>query len=125
MERTMAEGPRIAVVTGGSRGAGRGIAIALGSHGCTVYVTGRSQQAGDHALPGTIYETAEAVTKAGGRGIAVACDHGSDEQTRVVFDRVRAEQGKLDILVNNAAAVHDELNMPGPFWDKPLHLADM
>jgi NAD(P)-dependent dehydrogenase (short-subunit alcohol dehydrogenase family) len=115
----------VAVVTGASRGAGRGIAIALGSHGCTVYVTGRSKQAGDHPLPGTIYETAEAVTRAGGKGIAVACDHGSDEQTKALFEQVHGEQGKLDILVNNAAAVHDELNMPGPFWEKPLHLADM
>ena len=115
----------IAVVTGASRGAGRGIAIALGSHGCTVYVTGRSQKSGDHPLPGTIFETAQAVTAAGGNGIAVACDHGSDEQTKALFDQIGAEQGKLDILVNNAAAVHDELNMPGPFWEKPAHLADM
>ena len=115
----------VAVVTGASRGAGRGIAIALGSHGCTVYVTGRSQKSGDHPLPGTIYETAQAVTAAGGTGIAVACDHGSDEQTQALFEQVHAEQGRLDILVNNAAAVHDELNMPGPFWEKPAHLADM
>src|ERR1043166_6520765 len=121
----MTQRPTIAVVTGASRGAGRGIAIALGSHGCTVYVTGRSKQAGDHPLPGTIYETAEAVTAAGGKGIAVAVDHGSDEQTRALFEQVGREQGRLDILVNNAAAVHDELNMPGPFWEKPLHLADM
>lgn len=115
----------VAVVTGASRGAGRGIAIALGCHGCTVYVTGRSQKRGDHALPGTIFETAQAVTDAGGRGIAVACDHGSDEQTAALFQRVREEQGRLDLLVNNAAAVHDELNQPGPFWEKPPHLADM
>lgn len=115
----------VAVVTGASRGAGRGIAIALGSHGCTVYITGRSQKSGDHPLPGTIYETARAVTDAGGRGVAVACDHASDEQSAALFEQVRAEQGQLDILVNNAAAVHDELNRPGPFWEKPLHLADM
>ncbi|MET0250597.1 MAG: SDR family NAD(P)-dependent oxidoreductase [Novosphingobium sp.] len=121
----MAGEPTIAVVTGASRGAGRGIAIALGRHGCTVYVTGRSKQAGDHLLPGTIAETAEAVTAAGGKGIAVAVDHGSDEQTAALFEQVRSEQGKLDILVNNAAAVHNELNVPGPFWNKPLHLADM
>lgn len=59
---------KVAVVTGGSRGTGRGIAIALGSHGCTVYVTGHSAKSGDHRLPGTIYETAEAVTAAGGTG---------------------------------------------------------
>src|SRR5215207_9716382 len=99
----------IAIVTGASRGAGRGIAVALGAHGCTVYVTGRSQKAGDHALPGTISETAEAVTAAGGKGIAVACDHGDDVQVAAMFDLVRAEQGRIDILVNNAAAIHDEL----------------
>lgn len=115
----------VVLVTGASRGAGRGIAIALGAHGCTVYVTGRSQSAGDHALPGTIFETAEAVTHAGGRGIAVACDHSDDAQVAALFSRIEADQGRLDILVNNAAAVHDELTMPGNFWEKPLKLADM
>jgi NAD(P)-dependent dehydrogenase (short-subunit alcohol dehydrogenase family) len=115
----------VAIVTGASRGAGRGIAIALGSHGCTVYVTGRSQQAGDHALPGTIYETADAVTAAGGKGIAVRCDHADDAQVKALFDQVQAEHGRLDILVNNAAAVYDELNAPGGFWEKPLKMADM
>ena len=115
----------VAIVTGASRGAGRGIAIALGRHACTVYVTGRTLNPGDHALAGTIGETAEAVTAAGGRGIAAVCDHGDDSQVAALFDRVRGEQGKLDILVNNAAAVHDELHAPGGFWQKPLHLADM
>ncbi len=121
----MTNRPTIAIVTGASRGAGRGIALALGSHGCTVYVTGRSEKAGDHALPGTIYETAEAVTKAGGKGIAVRCDHADDAQVKALFDQVLAEQGRIDILVNNAAAVYDELSMPGNFWEKPLKLGDM
>lgn len=116
---------QIAVVTGASRGAGRGIAIALGSHGCTVYVTGRSARSGDHPLPGTIYETAAAITAAGGTGIAVHCDHADDDQVKALFAQVLAEQGRIDILVNNAAAVYDELNMPGEFWEKPLKLADM
>ena len=115
----------VAVVTGSSRGAGRGIALALGSHGCIVYVTGRSQQAGDHALPGTIYETAAAVTAAGGKGIALACDHVDDAQAAALFAQVRAEQGRLDILVNNAAAICDELTHPGEFWEKPLKLAEL
>jgi NAD(P)-dependent dehydrogenase (short-subunit alcohol dehydrogenase family) len=114
----------IAVVTGASRGAGRGIAIALGSHGCSVYVTGRSQKTGDATFPGTIYEAADAVTAAGGKGIAVRVDHGDDTQVKELFDRVEREQGRLDILVNNAFATHDELTTPGNFWEKPLALAD-
>jgi NAD(P)-dependent dehydrogenase (short-subunit alcohol dehydrogenase family) len=115
----------VAVVTGASRGAGRGIAIALGAHGCTVYVTGRSEKAGDSALPGTIYETAEAVTAAGGEGIAVRVDHADDQQIRSLFDRVRAEQHRLDILVNNVCALHDQLTAPGHFWEKPIEIVDM
>jgi NAD(P)-dependent dehydrogenase (short-subunit alcohol dehydrogenase family) len=121
----MSQDPLVAVVTGASRGAGKGIAIALGSHGSTVYVTGRSQRAGDHALPGTIYETADQVTSAGGKGIAVPCDHRDDGETEALFERVKAEQARLDILVNNAAAIHDELTQPGNFWEKPLKLAEL
>jgi NAD(P)-dependent dehydrogenase (short-subunit alcohol dehydrogenase family) len=115
----------VALVTGASRGAGRGIAIALGSHGCTVYVTGRSAKAGDARLPGTIAETAQAVTAAGGKGIAVRIDHAEDEQVRALFAQVRADQGRLDILVNNACAVHDQLVSPGRFWEKPVEIGDM
>lgn len=115
----------VAIVTGASRGAGLGIATALGRHGATVYVTGRSEQGGDHALPGTIHATAEAVTAAGGTGIAVRCDHSDDSQVEALFHRVEAEQGRLDILVNNAAAIHDELTDPGEFWEKPLKLAGL
>lgn len=121
----MADNATVAIVTGASRGAGRGIAIALGSHGCTVYVTGRSEKSGDHPLPGTIYETADAVTAAGGKGIAVRCDHGDDVQVASLFEQVEREQGRLDILVNNAAAIYDELTTPGRFWEKPLKLADL
>ncbi len=112
----------IALVTGASRGAGRGIAIALGAQGATVYVTGRSQQEGDAPLPGTIHATAEAVTAAGGQGIAVACDHADDAQVAALFSRIKAEQGSLDILVNNATFLHDQLIEKGPFWEKSLDL---
>jgi NAD(P)-dependent dehydrogenase (short-subunit alcohol dehydrogenase family) len=115
----------VAIVTGASRGAGKGIAIALGSHGCTVYVTGRSQKTGDSPLPGTIFATAEAVTAAGGQGIAVCVDHSDDSQIQALFEQVKREQGHLDILVNNAFAVHDEMSTPGNFWQKPLELVDM
>lgn len=121
----MAAREPVAVVTGASRGAGRGIAIALGSHGCTVYVTGRSEKSGDAALPGTIYETAEAVTAAGGLGIPVRVDHSDDQQVEALFDQVCREQERLDILVNNACALHDRLTEPGYFWQKPLGIVDM
>jgi NAD(P)-dependent dehydrogenase (short-subunit alcohol dehydrogenase family) len=115
----------VALVTGASRGAGRGIAIALGSHGCTVYVTGRSEKAGDASLPGTIYETAQAVTHAGGTGIAVRVDHADDGQVKALFEQIERERGRLDVLVNNACALHDELTSPGHFWEKPLEIVDM
>jgi NAD(P)-dependent dehydrogenase (short-subunit alcohol dehydrogenase family) len=121
----MTDSPPVAIVTGASRGAGQGIAIALGQHGCTVYVTGRSERPGDAALAGTIYETAEAVTAAGGRGIAVRVDHADDGQVKALFAQVEREQGRIDILVNNAAAIYDELTAPGNFWEKPLKLSDI
>src|SRR3546814_14425634 len=83
--------------------------MARGSHGCKVYVTGRSEKAGDAALPGTIYETAAAVTAAGGEGVAVRVDHGDDAQVQALFEQVRREAGRIDILVNNACALHDDL----------------
>ncbi|WP_428311504.1 SDR family NAD(P)-dependent oxidoreductase [Hydrocarboniphaga sp.] len=115
----------IAVVTGASRGAGKGIAIALGAQGATVYVTGRSLKEGDAELPGTIGATAEAVTRAGGRGIAAACDHRDDSQVKELFGRIAKEQGRVDILVNNATFLHDELIEKGPFWKKSLQLVDI
>ena len=116
---------RVVVVTGASRGAGKGIAIALGATGATVYVTGRSQREGDAPLPGTVQSAADAVTEAGGRGIAVQCDHADDAQVEALFEQVRREQGRLDILVNNATALHDALTDSGPFWEKPLALTDL
>jgi NAD(P)-dependent dehydrogenase (short-subunit alcohol dehydrogenase family) len=116
---------RVAIVTGASRGAGRGIAVALGSHGCTVYVTGRSEKAGDAPLPGTIYETAEAVSAAGGRGMAIRVDHADDTQVKALFERVSRDEGQLDILVNNACLIRDEVMSPANFWEKSLDVLDM
>lgn len=121
----MGKDTKVAIVTGASRGAGRGIARALGSHGCTVYVTGRSETDGAAEMPGTIHATAREVTEAGGHGIAARCDHGDDEQVKALIDRVVAEQGGVDILVNNACAVSDALSSPGQFWEKPLYIGDM
>ncbi|MBW8910498.1 MAG: SDR family oxidoreductase [Sphingomonas sp.] len=90
-----------------------------------MYVTGRSEKEGEAALPGTIGATAAQVTEVGGEGIAVRVDHADDEQVRALFERVERERGRLDILVNNVAAVKDELTDPGQFWEKPLHLVDI
>jgi NAD(P)-dependent dehydrogenase (short-subunit alcohol dehydrogenase family) len=116
---------RIAVVTGASRGAGKGIALALGATGATVYVTGRTAREGDAPLPGTVQATADAVTASGGTGVAVYCDHGDDRQVAALFEQVREEQGGLDILVNNATTLHDALVQTGPFWEKPLELTEI
>src|ERR1700722_6700734 len=99
----------VAVVTGASRGVGRGIAIALGSHGYTVYVSGRTQREGESQWGGTIHDTAAASTAAGGKGVAVPVDPRDDEQTAALFERVRRGDGRLDILVNNAALIREEL----------------
>lgn len=116
---------RVVVVTGASRGAGKGIAIALGATGATVYVTGRTRREGDAPLPGTVEATAQAVTEAGGKGIAAYCDHADDAQVKALFERIDQEQGRVDILVNNATSLHDALTLKGPFWEKPLELTDI
>lgn len=117
---------KIALVTGASRGAGRGIARGLGELGYTVYVTGRTIQPGNatgwdgSVLPGTVAETAAEVTKAGGKGIAVVCDHADDAQVAALFDQIMREQGRLDILVNNATYIHHQLIEKKPFWEKEV-----
>jgi NAD(P)-dependent dehydrogenase (short-subunit alcohol dehydrogenase family) len=117
---------KVALVTGASRGAGRGIAVGFGELGYTVYVTGRTTRAGSargwdgSVLPGTVAETATAVDAAGGRGIPLICDHGDDAQVAALFDRMAAEAGRLDVLVNNATFIHDQLIEKKPFWEKDL-----
>lgn len=115
----MLEG-KVAVVTGASRGIGKGMAMALAAEGATVYVTGRTVKEGDHDLPGTVGQTAAECDERGGKGIAVAVDHDDDNAVAALFAQVRAEQGRLDILVNNAFAIPDDLTDPGGFWEKPL-----
>jgi NAD(P)-dependent dehydrogenase (short-subunit alcohol dehydrogenase family) len=117
---------KIALVTGASRGAGAGVARGLGELGYTVYVTGRSVESSaakgwdGSPLPGTIGETAALITERGGKGIAVACDHADDAQVAKVFEQISDEQGRLDILVNNAAYMHPQLIEKKPFWEKEL-----
>ena len=108
--------PPIAVVTGASRGAGRGIAHALGAAGWRVYLTGRTE---------ALTAAAREVTAAGGEGIAVRTDHADDASVAELFARVSDDNDHLDLLVNNAAAISDALTNPAPFWEKPLDLADV
>jgi NAD(P)-dependent dehydrogenase (short-subunit alcohol dehydrogenase family) len=111
---------KVAIVTGASRGIGKGIAVALGAEGATIYVTGRTVKSDAESLPGTVSETAADVDRRGGKGIAVQVDHSDDDQVAALFGRVRREQGRLDILVNNAFEIPEDLTDPKPFWEKPL-----
>lgn len=122
---------RVAWVTGASRGVGRGIAVALGNAGWTVYVTARSSEAGRTGhLPGTVEATADAVTAAGGQGVAVRCDHRDDAAVAAVAARIAAAQGRLDLLVNNVWGGYERLNAgaweewKAPLWEQPLDLFD-
>jgi dehydrogenase/reductase SDR family protein 1 len=108
---------RVAIVTGASRGVGKGIALGLGEAGATVYVTGRTVTPG--ALPGTISETAAQVTALGGEGLAVPCDHAIDAQVEALVERVIGERGRIDVLVNNAFAI-PEGKLIAPFWELPI-----
>ncbi|WP_088310600.1 SDR family NAD(P)-dependent oxidoreductase [Novosphingobium sp. B 225] len=125
---------KVALVTGASRGAGAGVARGLGELGYTVYVTGRTITPGDakgwdgSVLPGTVAETAQQVTQRGGKGIPVVCDHADDAQVAALFEQIMAEQGRLDVLVNNAAYIHHQLIEKKPFWEKELdaqHILDV
>src|SRR5512143_1842754 len=108
---------RGAVVTGASRGVGKGIALGLGEAGATVYVTGRTIEEGKSSSgwPGTIGQTAAQVTQLGGKGIAVQCDHSHEAEVERLFQRVWSEQGQLDLLVNNAWAGYERMVEDGQF----------
>lgn len=111
---------KIAVVTGASRGIGKGIARALGEQGCIVYVTGRTTGDGER----TIDTTARLVTEAGGEGRAVRCDHGSDDDIKALFERIASEVDHIDILVNNVYKIPDPPAWGGGFWDHPIQIWD-
>jgi NAD(P)-dependent dehydrogenase (short-subunit alcohol dehydrogenase family) len=114
---------RVAVVTGASRGVGKGIAVALGECGATVYVTGRSTRERPSSRRGTVDETAEEVSVRGGRGVPVPTDHVDDGQVVALFERVRADGGGLDLLVANAWGGyegHDHRTFGAPFWEQPV-----
>ncbi len=111
---------KIAVVTGASRGIGKGIAIALGERGWIVYVTGRSVGDGER----TIDTTARLVTEAGGEGRPIQCDHGNDEEIAALFKRIGEEAGRIDLLVNNVYKIPDPPAWGGGFWEHPLQIWD-
>ena len=123
---------KVAVVTGASRGVGKGIALGLGEGGATVYVTGRSLDSSDDHR-GSLTQTAQEIDRLGGKGIAARCDHAVDEQVKAVFDRVRSEQGRLDLLVNNVMSTPQRSELPPglstfwelqPFWAMPVKFWD-
>lgn len=119
---------KVAVVTGGSRGVGKGIALGLGEAGATVYLTGRTTKDKTDAgkLGGTVFSAAESVTAMGGRGIGIQCDHTDDSQVDEVFQRVMKESKKIDLLVNNAWAGYENMHEGRrftyfkPFWEQPF-----
>lgn len=119
MDRTLEN--KIAIVAGATRGAGRGIAVELGAAGATVYCTGRSVQGKTTGRPETVDETAELVTRAGGRGIAIQVDHTRPDQVEALFERIASEQDeRLDVVVNDIWG-GDELSEWGvPFWNHSL-----
>ena len=124
MQRVNSLEGKVAVVTGASRGIGKGIAEGLGEFGATVYVTGRSQSKAAEPAPLTVQATAASVTRFGGQGVAVPCDHNDDAQVKALFDRVKAEQGRLDILVNNVFQIPNPPALAGHFWEHPLNVWD-
>ncbi len=108
------------MVTGSSRGIGRGIAHALGEQGATVYITGRTVGSSDKSIDAT----AEMVNQAGGKGIAVQTDHTDDDQIETLFDRIRSEAGHIDVLVNNAFKIPTPPVWGGGFWEHPWQIWD-
>ena len=111
---------KVAVVTGSSRGIGRGIAIGLGELGATVYITGRSSGTG----PLTINATADLVDKAGGKGIPIQLDLGSDIEIENMYETIRCQEKRLDIHVNNAFKIPNPPVWGGKFWEHPIQVWD-
>ncbi|MEM9621484.1 MAG: SDR family NAD(P)-dependent oxidoreductase [Pseudomonadota bacterium] len=111
---------KIAVVTGASRGIGKGIALALGELGATVYVTGRTTGDGER----TIDTTARQVTEAGGEGRAIQCDHGNDDQIAALFAQIGEQVDHIDILVNNVYKIPNPPAWGGGYWDHPIQVWD-
>jgi len=111
---------RVAIVTGASRGIGRGCAVELGAAGATVYCTARRTSESKPPEPGSVEAVAAEIDELGGHGIAVPCDHRDDDAVEALFERVRTEHERLDVLVNNAFIIPKELTSGRPFWELPV-----
>jgi dehydrogenase/reductase SDR family protein 1 len=115
---------RVALVTGGSRGVGKGVALGLAEAGATVIVTARTRNGGDSEWPGSLDETVKAIDAAGGNGAGLLCDHSDDDSVQAVFERIGSEYGRLDVLVNNVFAAPNVMPVNVPFWKTPVSLWD-
>lgn len=113
-----------AIVAGGSRGVGRGCALELAIAGATVYVLGRTLEEGDGALPGSLQRTVAEAEELGGHAIPVVCDLRSDDEIAAVFDRVRSDAGRLDVLVNSAFDLPEGCGNEEPFYETPISYWD-
>ena len=120
-ERKPLEG-QVALVTGATRGIGKGIAIELATAGAKIYFTGRTTTE-DPQRPGTVGRTEEEIQELGGEGVGLVCDHHVDAQVAEVFERIRKDDGRLDVLVNNATAEMGAM-IGKRFWELPLELWD-
>lgn len=115
---------RVAFVTGGSRGVGKGVAIGLAEAGATVIVTARTRSSGGSEWPGSLDETTAAIDQAGGKGVGLLCDHSDDGSVEGAFNWIQREYGRLDILVNNVFAAPSVMPVNVPFWQIPVSLWD-
>ena len=122
MSQDKALAGQVALVTGASRGIGKGIAIELATSGAKVYFTGRTTTE-DPQRPGTVAATQEEIRALGGRGVGLCCDHHKDAQVAEVFEQIRKDEGRLDLLVNNATAEMGTM-IGKPFWELPIELFD-
>jgi dehydrogenase/reductase SDR family protein 1 len=122
MEKTL-QG-KVAVITGASRGVGKGIALALADEGLTLFLTGRKKVSSERGLGGSLEETAASVEERGGKAIIHHCDHAVDGEVRALFERVKEEFGTLDLLVNNVYALAPKPFFGVPFWEQSLETWD-
>lgn len=113
-----------AIVTGATRGVGRGCAIELAVQGATVYISGRTLHEGDSQWPGSLDSTVAEAESLGGHAIGVLCDHRKDEEVAALFARVARDRGQLDVHVNNAFLIPDDMDPNAPFWETTLDCWD-